>query len=122
MNVAEMEECIEDCYTEIDGDLSAAKEYLQAVTKAKVACVDAISCHSYVNEVIAAVTQPNMGSSVEAAQENDDVIWKVLRYKQKRRRPRLADMKKETRGVQRLLRKWKEIEIDKKLGCYRDIL
>lgn len=119
LNATEMEDFMEDCSTEIpDGVLSAAQEYLKGVIKDGIACADALPYNIEVCEVLASVTQPTLGTidddTLRKAQENDDVVGRVLRFKQTEQRPKLAEIQEEPQEVRLLLRKWEELEINER--------
>ncbi|PIK61896.1 hypothetical protein BSL78_01227 [Apostichopus japonicus] len=83
INVGNMEELVNDCVMEIpDGVIAAAKEYLQAIDKGDISCIDAVPCSLDAIETVTAAARPTLGSidvdTLKAAQENDDTIGKVL--------------------------------------------
>ncbi|PIK37506.1 hypothetical protein BSL78_25661 [Apostichopus japonicus] len=117
INVGNMEELVNDCVMEIpDGVIAAAKECLQAIDKDDISCIDAVPCSLDAIETVTAAARPTLGSidvdTLKAAQENDDTIGKVLEYKRQGHLPKQTERRQESKGVQILLGKWKEIEID----------
>ncbi|PIK46484.1 hypothetical protein BSL78_16645 [Apostichopus japonicus] len=100
INVGNMEELVNDCVMEIpDGVIAAAKEYLQAIDKGDISCIDAVPCSLDAIETVTAAARPTLGSidvdTLKAAQENDDTIGKVLEYKRQGHLPKQTERRQE---------------------------